>query len=175
MKPHNASGGNSSGTNVAQGLVWAWRVLSPDAPFEEGVEYKDTEVQKVLVLLSDGRNQIVSGGRREDRITQSDYSSFGYLADGRLGYDRAEDFERAERTVDEKVARVCENIKAKGIRLYTILFQVDFERTQDLFRSCASVDEETGEPLYHYVPVASELETAFKDIGKDLNTLRITR
>lgn len=175
MKPHNATGGNSSGTNVAQGLVWAWRVLSKDEPFSEGVAYSDKRTQKVLVLLSDGRNQVVSGGAREDRVTQSDYSSFGYLADGRLGYTRARDYERAEETVDEKVSRVCENIKKKGIRLYTILFQVDFAKTQDLFRNCASVDEETGEPLYYYVPAASELETAFKDIGKDLNTLRITR
>ncbi len=168
MKPHNESGGNNSGTNVAQGLVWGWRVLSNDAPFEQGVSYEDEETNKVLVLLSDGRNQIVPNGE----ITESDYTSFGYLADGRLG--STNNYLVAERNVDQKVARVCENIKAKGIRVYTILFQVDFQRTQDLFRNCASKDNE-GEPLYYYVPEASALETAFKDIGEDLTTLRITR
>jgi hypothetical protein len=65
-------------------------------------------------------------------------------------------------------------VKAEGIRLYTILFQVDFQKTQDLFRGCASKNDD-GEPLYYYVPSASELQTVFQDIGKDLNTLRISR
>lgn len=171
MVPHNQFGSNNSGTNVAQGLAWGWRALSPDSPFvgREGVPYEDTETTKVLVLLSDGRNQIVPN----DEITESDYTSFGYLADGRLG--TTNNYLRAEENVDAKVSRVCEAVKGTGIRVYTILFQVDFAKTQDLFRSCASVNEETGKPYYYYVPDASALETAFQDIGKDLTTLRITR
>ncbi len=168
MKPHNEYGGNNSGTNIAQGLVWAWRVLSPGKPFTEGAPYEDTETQKVLVLLSDGRNQVVAN----NDITQSDYTSFGYLADGRMG--STNNYLVAESNVDEKVKAVCSAVKAKGIRLYTILFQVDFAKSQDLFRECASKNDQ-GEPLYYYVPDASQLETAFNDIGKDLTTLRITR
>lgn len=170
MRPHNEYGGNNSGTNIAQGLVWAWRALSPDSPFlnHEGVAYDDRETTKVLVLLSDGRNQVVSNGN----ITESDYTSFGYLADGRMG--STNNYLVAEQNVDAKVKRVCEAVKAKGIRLYTILFQVDFQKTQDLFRDCASKDDE-GRPLYYYVPAASDLETAFQNIGEDLSTLRITR
>jgi hypothetical protein len=168
MRPHNEVGGNSSGTNVAQGLLWAWRVLSPEAPFSEGVAYSDEETTKVLVLLSDGRNQIVA----QNEITESDYTSYGYLADGRLG--SRNNYLVAEREVDKKVASICEKIKDKGIRLYTILFQVDFARTQDLFRDCASTNDQ-GEPLFYYVPDASQLETAFNDIGEDLTSLRLTR
>jgi Mg-chelatase subunit ChlD len=175
MRPHNRitrGEGNNTGTNVAQGLMWAWSVLSPEKPFDQNVaDYNDPEVTKVLVLLSDGRNQIVAQG---DQVTESDYSSYGYLAAGRLGVTRAEDYEQAELEVDAKVSRICERIKAKGIRLYTILFQVDFDRTQDLFRDCASEDED-GEPLYFYVPEPEQLETAFENIGEDLTTLRLTR
>jgi hypothetical protein len=105
-------------------------------------------------------------------ITESDYTSFGYLADGRMG--STNNYLVAEQNVDAKVKEVCQNVKDKGIRLYTIMFQVDFQKTQDLFRECASKDDE-GRPLYYYVPRASDLETAFKDIGQDLSTLRITR
>ena len=168
MKPHNERGGNNSGTNVAQGLVWAWRVLSPDAPFTQGASYKDDETQKVLVLLSDGRNQVVANGG----ITESDYTSYGYLADGRMG--STDNYLTAEANVDAKVREVCEGVKTTGIRLYTILFQVDFAKTQDLFRDCASKDE-NGEPLYFYVPQANQLETAFREIGDDLTSLRVTR
>lgn len=170
MKPHNEFGSNNSGTNVAQGLVWAWRTLSPTSPFagHEGADYDDEKTTKVLVLLSDGRNQIVSN----DEITESDYTSFGYLADGRMG--STDNYLTAEKNVDAKVSRVCEAVKETGIRVYTILFQVDFQKTQDLFRNCASKDEK-GKPLYYYVPDASALETAFNDIGQDLSTLRVSR
>jgi Mg-chelatase subunit ChlD len=168
MKPHNEFGGNNSGTNVAQGLMWAWRVLSPDEPFSQGVSYEDKETQKVLVLLSDGRNQVVSN----DEVTESDYTSYGYLAEGRMG--STNNYRTAEKTIDAKIGRICEKIKGKGIRLYTILFQVDFEETQDIFRTCASTDED-GDPLYYYVPSAEALQTAFAEIGKDMTQIYLSR
>jgi Mg-chelatase subunit ChlD len=168
MKPHNRTGGNHSGTNVAQGLLWAWRVLSKEEPYNQGADYEDGETQKVLVLLSDGRNQVVSNGE----VTRSDYTSYGYLAEERMG--SAIDYRVAEQTIDGKVARVCEKIKAKGIRLYTILFQVDFEATQDIFRACASTGDD-GQPLYQYVPTAEALQEAFNQIGKDMTEIYVSR
>lgn len=168
MRPHNTSGGNSSGTNVAQGLAWAWRVLSPDEPYSQGVSYEDTSTTKVLVLLSDGRNQVVDN----NDATESDYTGYGYLAAGRM--NSTTNYRVAERFVDDKVRTICENVKEEGIRVYTILFQVDFEETQDIFRECASTDD-AGKPLYYYVPDASQLEAAFADIGEDLTTIRVTR
>ena len=73
MKPHNEYGGNNSGTHIPQGLVWGWRVLSPGEPFTQGVPYGDKTTQKVLVLLSDGKNTF-----------PETYTSYGYRADGRL-------------------------------------------------------------------------------------------
>ena len=168
MKPHNVSGGNHSGTNVAEGLAWAWRVLSPGEPYSQGAAYADRQTTKVLVLLSDGRNQIVPNAR----VTRSDYTSHGYLAAGRLG--TRTDYLKAEREVDAKVGRLCAAVKARGIRLYTILFEVDFPATQALFQDCASTDAE-GRPLFFYVPDASELETAFQEIGKDLTRIHVSR
>ncbi len=168
MVPHNTSGGNNSGTNVAQGLLWGWHVLSPDEPYSQGVAYSDEDTTKVLILLSDGRNQVVDN----NDVTESDYTSYGYLAAGRMG--STNDYTVAERAVDAKVKRICESIKGTGIRVYTILFQVDFERTKEIFRNCASKDEE-GKPLYYYIPAASELETAFRDIGKDLTSIYVSR
>lgn len=168
MTPHNTSGGNSSGTNVAQGLMWAWRVLSPQEPFSQGVSYDNRETTKVLVLLSDGRNQVVDN----NDVTESDYTSYGYLAAGRLG--STNDYRKAERAVDGKVKRICDSIKKERIRVYTLLFQVDFEETQEIFRDCASKDA-NGKPLYYYIPDASQLETAFQEIGKDLTSIYVSR
>jgi Flp pilus assembly protein TadG len=167
MKPYNpGSLPNNSGTNVAQGLSWGWRVLSPGEPYTQGAPYSDKGTTKVLVLLSDGRNQIVPNG--DD--TRSDYTGYGYLAAGRM--NSTTDFRTAEKFVDSKVSDICEKVKGTGIRVYTILFQVDFASTQDLFRDCASKDEE-GKPLYYYVPDADALARAFDAIGEDLTTLHV--
>jgi hypothetical protein len=152
---------------VAQGLLWGWRVLSPERPFDQGAPYSDKRTTKILVLLSDGRNQVVNWGSGDPRVTRSDYTSYG-----RMGTTR--DYRVAERNVDAKVSRVCEKVKDEGIRLYTILFEVDFPSTQDLFRDCASKGED-GQPLYYYVPNADALETAFESIGQDLTKLAVTR
>ena len=84
------------------------------------------------------------------------------------------DYLAAERNVDARVKRVCENVKKSGIRLYTILFQVDYAKTQDLFRDCASKGDD-GQPLYSYAPDAAALQAAFAGIGADLTTLHISR
>ncbi len=43
-------------TNVTIGLVWAWHLLSPTAMFTEGVAYGTANLQKFIILLTDGDN-----------------------------------------------------------------------------------------------------------------------
>lgn len=43
-------------TNVTIGLVWAWHLLSPTAMFTEGVAYGTPNLQKYIILLTDGEN-----------------------------------------------------------------------------------------------------------------------
>jgi hypothetical protein len=95
---------------VAQGLVWAWRVLSPQEPFSQGVSYDDPEITK--------------GAGAAQRQCQVE----AHLRGG----------------------------QEKGIRIYPLLFEVDFEETQQIFRDCASKDA-SGVPVYYYIPDASEL------------------
>lgn len=154
MEPHPGSG-----TNIAQGMVWGWRVLSPEAPFTQGAAYDDTNTQKALVLLSDGFNEI--GG---------DYTSYGHLADKRLGRDWASSVDQ----MNANITTVCERVKGMNVRLYMILFQVNDAKTQSIFQDCASVGDK-GKPLYYYAPDGDTLKAAFADIGKDLANIRITR
>jgi Flp pilus assembly protein TadG len=154
MKPNPGSG-----TNIAQGMVWAWRVLSPDAPFDQGARYEDSGTQKALVLLSDGRNEI-----------GDDYTSYGYLDSGRLG----QGWQGAIGQMNRNITTVCEAVKAKRIRVYMILLQVNDRETQRIFEDCAS-DNDEGEKLYYYAPDNRTLEEAFQSIGEDLTTIRIAR
>ncbi|MGH6926034.1 MAG: pilus assembly protein TadG-related protein [Propylenella sp.] len=146
-------------THIPQGLVWGWRVLSPEEPFSQGVAYDDAGTQKALVLLSDGVNTF-----------PEIYTSYGLRAGGRLATT-----ERAGvRRLNEKTVDLCEKVKARGIRLYMILFQENDRETQRIFEDCASVND-NGESLYYYAPDGESLRQAFGSIGEDLTSIRITR
>jgi Flp pilus assembly protein TadG len=146
-------------THIPQGLVWGWRVLSPEEPFDQGVPYDDTTTQKALVLLSDGANTF-----------PETYTSYGFRSDGRLASNESSGVRR----LNDKVTDICEKVKAKGIRLYMILFQENDRETQRIFEDCASVND-NGETLYYYAPDGASLNAAFGSIGEDLTNIRITR
>ena len=69
---------------------------------------------------------------------------------------------------------ICEQVKARGIRLYMILLEENDPATQQIFEDCASQNDE-GEPLYYEVPDASTLTAVFGEIGTDLTNIRISR
>ena len=147
MKPYNGRRPNNSGTNVAQGLPWGWRVLSPDRAVRRGRQNTLTRRREGARALS-----ATAATRWCPTATThgSDYNSYDYLAAGRLGtHQRLPTRPSALSTTRSRA--ICETMKGTGIRVYTILFQVDFEETQDLFRNCASKNDK-GEPLYYYVP-----------------------
>lgn len=146
-------------THIPQGLAWGWRVLSPGEPFDQGADYDDATTQKALVLLSDGKNTF-----------PETYTSYGYRADGRLASSESGGIRR----LNEKVTEICEQVKAKGIRLYMILLEENDRDTRQIFEDCASRNDD-GEPLYYEVPAASELTEVFGTIGADLNSIRISR
>ncbi len=49
----------SGNTYIGAGLTWGWRMVSPDAPFTQGVAYGDmakTSTSKYVILMTDGEN-----------------------------------------------------------------------------------------------------------------------
>ena len=155
---------NASGlTHIPVGLAWGWRVISPGEPFTQGKVYDDPEVNKAIVLLTDGQNVL---GTRNNH-NRSYYTAYGYLSEGRLGTTSKS---AAQAMLDPRTLEVCENIKAEGIRLYTITFQVSSDSTRDLMEECA-----TSPALYFNSPSNEELQTVFQAIARDLSNLRLSR
>lgn len=155
---------NASGvTHIPVGLAWGWRVISPEAPFTEGREYNDPDVDKAVILLTDGSNVLGTASNHN----RSRYTSYGYVRRGRLG---TTDAGAAQDRLDPKTAEICENIKAEGVRLYTITFKVSDTETQELMEECA-----TSSALYFDSPSNEELETIFQAIARDLSNLRLSK
>lgn len=153
----------NSGTNIPLGLAWGWRVLSPEPPYVEGTAYTDEEVTKAMILLTDGRNQVVT----QSGHNVSDYTGYGYLSERRLGTSSRS---TAEQRLDEKITLMCDRIKALGVRIYTITFQLNSSNLTEIFRNCATTPD-----LYFNSPTNQELQTTFQTIAQDLSNLRISR
>lgn len=65
------------GTNQIEGLVWAWRVVSPGEPFTQGRAYNDPAdpVRKVIVLFTDGDNTSLES---TNTAFESEYSALSH-------------------------------------------------------------------------------------------------
>jgi len=150
-------------THIPIGLAWGWRLLSPQAPFTEGVSYEDEEYTKAIILLTDGQNVLGTMNNHNGKR----YTAYGFLPEERLGTSSSW---QAQQELDYKTARLCENVKEEGIRVYTITFQLNDTTTQDLMRACA-----TNESLYFNSPSNEQLRLAFQTIAQDLSNLRISR
>jgi Mg-chelatase subunit ChlD len=150
-------------TNIAEGLAWAWRVISPDEPFTEGMPYSDQKTVKAIILLTDGEN-FVSG---DD--TFSSYG-FGDAENPQLGAN-------PNGTLNEKTLELCSNVKAdkdgdpsdEDILLYTIAFSVSGPILQ-LLSDCATTPGHFFES-----PTNAELQTTFAKIASGLQELRIAK
>jgi Flp pilus assembly protein TadG len=109
-------------TNMLEGVMWGWRVLSDREPFTQGAPKSDTSVEKIMIFLTDGQNSF--GNLNND--LGSAYTSMGYLVDGRLDGMTAANIGQTNNALDKKTLAACENAKEDGVTIYTIRLE---ERT----------------------------------------------
>ena len=160
MQPHNYGG-----TMINVGLVWGWRAISPrwrglwggDTPATLPLDYDEEDMEKVIILLTDGMNVFNS----------VDYTAYQRREEGILG---STDFWPATSELNNRTAEVCAAVKAAGIRLYTITFQQNDPDVQNLMRSCSS---EPHDEHYFDSPNNQTLVENFKLIAGKLSKLRV--
>jgi len=169
LQPSTAYGGTM--TNV--GLIWGWRTISPDwrglwsgVAADRPFDYGETDNFKALIILTDGENvfQSCSGA-----FCKGSATPFGYLPDKRLGTAVSSN---AVIALNSKVTEVCNNMRAKNIMLYTVMFDLPAgaSGTRTLFQGCAG-----DSSRFFDVSNGDELEDAFKAIAVDLAKLRIAK
>lgn len=180
----------ATGTFIPAGLAWGWHVLSPTEPFTEGLgpedEYYDKTV-KAMILLSDGANSPSISITPSYNYNDGTYSAFNYpatavdhLVSGNHVYRRLQALNvnsdpsdsTAVTQLDNKTLSLCSNVKAAGIRLYTITFGEMSETAETLMENCAS-DDSDGNPLYFSAPTSEELDDIFHTIGEDLSEIHL--
>ncbi len=97
-------------THIALGAEFGYHLLSPNAPFSEGVSYSDTKTQKIMVLLTDGMQTEPAFGPGPRTVPQG----------------------------EKNLEAICANAKASGIKIMTIAYNIDDATTVDRLRNCTT-------------------------------------
>lgn len=163
-------------TNVAEGLAWGWRVISSTEPFTkvEGTSaipastispYNDARWQKIMVLMTDGANNVGTG----ISYSGSSYGAYGrgsqVLATNRYGTTNSSNWNS---TLDTNLITICTSIKAKGIMIYATGFNLSNSSADTIvknrLKSCAS----PGASYYADSANGVDLQAFFNHIGEDV-------
>lgn len=132
------------------GMAWGGRLISPEEPFTEGEEWNDPRWRKAIVMMTDG-----------DNTMHPTYSAYG----------KTNEHDIDPGDLNERFEETCENIKAQGVRIYTVTFQSGINaNTKGYYRRCASDDS-----MYFDAPTNDDLIDVFQEIANQLSKLHISK
>jgi Flp pilus assembly protein TadG len=144
------SGLQADGNTLSNlGMVWGYRLLSPEFPFREGVAWNNTEWRKVAILMTDG-----------DNFTNDIYNGYGRWLDNQS---------MTVTTLNQRLAQTCTNMKNNGITIYTVTFTSGINATtKDFYKNCAS-----DTTKWFDAPTQANLISAFEQISRELSNIHI--
>ena len=132
-------------TYVGIGAAWGWHALSPTQPFSGAAPFNTPNLQKFLILLTDGDNtQSRTKNPDGDNLTQAELTA-----------------------MNTRTALACTNAKAAGIKIYSIRV---INGNSTLLQNCAS-----SPSMYFDVQNASQLISVFSSIGAQIANLHLSK
>lgn len=160
---------SASGSTAGQiGLAWGWYMISPEwsalwTGASAPADYAKPELLKVVILMTDGifNTPYCRGVAAKD----ADSSSGAASSSNRINCNSINGDPLVQ------AAKLCENMKKKGVIIYTVGFNVSSDRDiTAMMNNCAT------SPEYAYTPSGGgELKVAFRAIAQDINSLRISK
>ena len=156
---------DAGGTQVHIGMIWGWRVLSPNGPLTPNnghpLSYSTASTtgwKKAIVLMTDGTEEWPSA----DNMT-----GLGQIADGKIGTTSDT---TAVTNLNTRLASVCSNLAADGnYIIYTIGLGSDGASNTQL-QNCAT----TSNGGFFEAATPTNLQKVFNDIAKSLIALRLS-
>ncbi len=155
------SGLTTAGSTAGHiGTAWAWYMLSPNwsslwSSSSTPAAYGTTGVKKIAILMTDGEynTQYTTNGIPDN---SSSLTSCPNSANGVCSSAQA--------------ISLCTAMKAKGIEVYTIGFQLDNQTAVDTLSSCA-----TDASHFYNSATGDALKAAFNDIALKISTLYLAQ
>ena len=134
-------------TYIPTGLLWGWNVLDSSVPYTEGrtaAQLAAVNGRKVIVLMTDGENTASP--------IYPDHSGRDAFA------------------ANKKLESLCANVKADGIEVFTVSFQVPTPTIKAILSDCAT---DTGHAFD--ADNSAMLMDAFMRIGDQLSGVRLVQ
>jgi hypothetical protein len=160
-------------TLIPEGLAWGWRAISPGAPFTKVkgsgplpattiAPYGDPRWQKVMILMTDGDNNVNAGS---NGYNGGAYSAYGYVGEtdgiNRFGTTNAGSIEGV---LDDAMLKVCQKVKDAGIELYVTSFGTGLSNaTKARLQACA-----TDPTHYAHSTTPGDLVSFFDHVGENV-------
>jgi hypothetical protein len=121
-----------------------------------------------MVLMTDGMNTMPS---QSSTLNGSRYTAYGYAKQERMG-SGINTTSAMVAEMDAGLTRVCDSMKALGIRIYTIAYDIDSAEAsvKQLLEDCA-----TAPSLYFDAADSAAIDAAFTAIAEDLSSLRLSK
>lgn len=166
------------GTQINVGLSWAWRSVSPEwrglwdgVAVSRPANYGASGNTKAIVLLTDGENEFYPGFATGMGLVDFNGSTYSLPSLGISSTSFSTAYAQGRAALDAKVTETCRNIRAKGVAIYIVAYALPpgASATRTMIRDCVGDDSR-----YFDTANATELNTAFRTIGQDLLTLRLT-
>lgn len=135
-------------TYIPAGLLWGWRTLSSQAPFEGKVSTESDPVRKYLVLMTDGLNT------RSPKYPKHN------------GNNGAQ--------ANTLTKQICANIaadKTSNIQIFSVAFAVDDTATKKMLQDCAM----NTKGQFFDAKNAEQFLSAFSKIGSIIAELRLSK
>ncbi len=179
-------------THIPIGMAWGWNLLSPNMPF--GAQpYGTKNLLKIAVLVTDGANTYAqtstpgTSGYANVRICKSggslyycpgtsgspaddnsNYTGYGYSWQKRIKTD-AGSYNDPVTAMNNRLSKLCSNMKAAGVTIYTVPVEVTDTSIKTLLQGCATTPDK-------YIDVASSsgLQAAFNSIAGSIGSLRVS-
>ena len=167
----------SGGSNIAEGILWGYRVLSPQQPFTGGGDFDDESYQKFMIVLARGANWIEAF---RDDLNNSIYTPWGYATLGDKGNEHApslkarlnpESHTRQALTnaMDELSRDACRTAAEKGVQVFTIGYQVSDPQMRSMLKYCAVHPE-----MYFEAETLDGLKDRLSTIASRITRLHLT-
>jgi Mg-chelatase subunit ChlD len=130
-------------TYIPSGLQWGWNTIDPSQPFEF-VASKNKNKVRAILLMTDGQNTKEANYPWHDNNGGS--------------------------AADNKAKELCNNIKADGIKIYTVAFKVTEASSLEMLSECASDPQSAFD-----AGNKADLVSAFTEIARSVAAIHIAK
>ena len=168
-------------TNTAAGLIWGWRTLTPEAPFIQAADPDDLaggRWRKFAVLMTDGDNYIVSNNSSTHKNHNvGPFTNLGFLSQDRLNLISGDPYDNRSTTrtryteeLDKKTIRMCHRMRADGIKVFTVGFDITANSNAAKMLAACAVDADA----FKLADDADDLADVFGEITSQIVDLHVS-